>query len=182
MSPRPRSPYACSKVVGELYGAAFGFSYGLEYVGLRYFNVFGPRQDPTSQYAAVIPRFITAALRREPPVVYGDGRQSRDFCYIDNVVEANLLACTAPEAAGHVMNIACGERIELLQVLDQISDALGYRIEPRFEPPRTGDVKHSLADIDVARRLLGYEPRVLFAEGLRRTIQFLSGEFFSSSS
>jgi nucleoside-diphosphate-sugar epimerase len=168
----PLSPYACSKAAGELYGRAFYRTYGLEYVGLRYFNVFGPRQDPKSQYAAVIPKFITAFITATSPVVYGDGRQTRDFSYIENVVEANLLACTAKDAPGCVVNIACGERIELLGVLDQLAEIFGRRIEPRFEPGRAGDIKHSLAGIDEARRVLGYEPRVFFAEGLRRTVEW----------
>jgi UDP-glucose 4-epimerase len=170
MKPAPLSPYACSKAAGELYGCAFQHTYGLEYVGLRYFNVFGPRQDPTSQYAAVIPKFVTAYLRGEAPVIFGDGTQSRDFAFIDNVVQANLKACTAPEAAGHIFNIACGERTTLLEVLDQLAEIFGRRIEPRFEPARPGDVKHSLADIELSRRLLGYQPEIFFAEGLRRTV------------
>ncbi len=172
MKPAPLSPYACSKAAGELYGCAFQHTYGLEYVGLRYFNVFGPRQDPTSQYAAVIPKFVTAYLRGEPPVVFGDGTQSRDFAFIDNVVQANLKACTAPGAAGHIFNIACGERTSLLQVLDQLAEIFGRRIEPRFESARPGDVKHSLADIELSRRLLGYQPEIFFAEGLRRTVEW----------
>jgi UDP-glucose 4-epimerase len=176
MRPAPLSPYACSKAAGELYGCAFHRTYGLEYVGLRYFNVFGPRQDPTSQYAAVIPRFITATMKHEAPVVYGDGTQSRDFAFIDNVVQANFRACVAPEAPGNIFNIACGERTSLLDVLHQISRIFGERIEPRFEPHRAGDVKHSLADIDLARRVLGYEPEVYFAEGLRRTVEWFRGQ------
>jgi len=170
MRPAPRSPYAASKTAGELYGCAFFHTYGLEYVGLRYFNVFGPRQDPASQYAAVIPKFITAYLRGEPPPVYGDGTQSRDFCFIDNVVQANLKACTAPEASGKIFNIACGERTTLLEVLDQLAGHFGRRIEPTFQTDRAGDVKHSLADIALAQRYLGYQPEVLFAEGLQRTV------------
>jgi len=172
MRPNPISPYACSKAAGELYGCAFCRTYGLEYVGLRYFNVFGARQDPASQYAAVIPRFITAYIKGEAPVVYGDGTQSRDFCYIDNVVQANLKACVAPDAPGKIFNIACGERITLLQVLDQLTEIFGKHIAPTFELHRAGDVKHSLADIELAKRVLGYEPAVLFAEGLRRTVDW----------
>ena len=169
----PRSPYACSKAVGELYGCAFQASYGLEYIGLRYFNVYGARQDPASQYAAVIPKFVTAYIKGEAPLVFGDGKQSRDFCYIDNVVQANLKAATAPSsAAGRVYNIACGERIDLLGVLDQLAEIFGRRMEPEFDPERAGDVKHSLADISLAREHLGYEPDVLFVEGLRRTVQW----------
>jgi nucleoside-diphosphate-sugar epimerase len=172
----PLSPYACSKAVGELYGCAFQSTYGLEYVGLRYFNVFGPRQDPTSQYAAVIPKFITAYMRGEAPIVFGDGTQSRDFAYIDNVVQANLKACTAPRAAGSIFNIACGDRITLLQVLDLLADHFGRRLEPHFEPGRAGDVKHSLADISLARELVGYDPEVTFTEGLQRTIEWFTAQ------
>lgn len=168
----PRSPYACSKSAGELYGRAFYTTYGLEYVGLRYFNVFGPRQDPTSQYAAVIPKFITSFIKDEPPVVYGDGTQSRDFAYVDNVVQANLKACTAERAPGKIINIACGEQTSLLRVLRQLEKIFGKTLEPRFDPPRAGDVKHSLADINLAKNVLGYEPEVGFAEGLLRTVEW----------
>jgi nucleoside-diphosphate-sugar epimerase len=176
MRPAPLSPYACSKTAGELYGCAFQHAYGLEYVGLRYFNVFGPRQDPTSQYAAVIPRFITAYLRGEASVVFGDGTQSRDFCFVDNVVQANLKACTASDAPGKIFNIACGERTSLLQVLAELAGLFGAPIAPRFEPGRAGDVKHSLADIDLARRWLGYQPEVFFADGLRRTVDWFRNQ------
>jgi UDP-glucose 4-epimerase len=172
MKRAPLSPYACSKAAGEMYGCAFHRTYGLEYVGLRYFNVFGPRQDPKSQYAAVIPKFITAYMRDEAPTVYGDGKQSRDFAYIDNVVQANLKACTAKDAPGKIFNIACGERIDLLAVLDLLTEIFGKRVEPRFDPSRPGDVKHSLADIDLARTILGYEPEVRFSDGLRRTVEW----------
>jgi len=172
MQRAPLSPYACSKAVGELYGCAFHATYGLEYVGLRYFNVFGPRQDPKSQYAAVIPKFITAYLKGEPPTVFGDGTQSRDFAFIDNVIQANLKACTAAGAPGKIFNIACGERIDLLGVLNQLAEIFGKRVEPVFDPSRAGDVKHSLADIGLARKILGYEPEVKFAEGLRRTVEW----------
>lgn len=172
MKRSPLSPYACSKAAGEMYGCAFYSTYGLEYVGLRYFNVFGPRQDPTSQYAAVIPKFITAYMRGEPSTVFGDGKQSRDFAFIDNVVQANLKACTAPDAPGKIFNIACGERTDLLRVIDLLGEIFGGRIEPRFEPARPGDVKHSLADIALAQKILGYEPEVLFAEGLQRTVEW----------
>jgi nucleoside-diphosphate-sugar epimerase len=172
----PLSPYACSKAAGELYGCAFYATYGLEYVGLRYFNVFGPRQDPQSQYAAVIPKFITAYLRQEPCVVFGDGTQSRDFAYVDNVVQANLKACTAPKAAGKIFNIACGERTTLLDLLTMLADLLGGPIEPRFEARRPGDVKHSLADISLARDLLGYEPEIRFADGLLRTVEWFRAQ------
>ncbi len=166
----PRSPYAVSKAAGEMYGCAFYATYGLEYVGLRYFNVFGARQDPKSQYAAVIPKFITSYIRDESPTVHGDGLQSRDFCYIDNVVQANLKACTAPDAPGKVFNVACGERVDLLQVLEMLAGIFGKHVEPTFDPSRPGDVKHSLADITLAREILDYQPEVFFQEGLRRTV------------
>lgn len=172
MKRAPLSPYACSKAAGEMYGCAFHTTYGLEYVGLRYFNVFGPRQDPSSQYAAVIPKFITAYIKGEPPTVFGDGTQSRDFAFIDNVIQANLKACTAKDAPGKIFNIACGERVDLLGVLDQLAQIFGKRIEPHFDPHRAGDVKHSLADITLAREILGYEPLIKFAEGLRRTVEW----------
>ena len=172
MQRAPLSPYACSKAVGELYGCAFYRTYGLEYTGLRYFNVYGARQDPQSQYAAVIPKFITSYIRGEAPTVFGDGKQSRDFCYIENVVQANLKACKAPGAPGRIFNIACGERVDLLGVLDMLAEIFGKRIEPTFDAGRAGDVKHSLADISLAREHLGYEPTVLFAEGLARTVEW----------
>jgi len=170
MAPDPLSPYAVTKLAGETYCKVFHHAYGLPTVALRYFNVFGPRQDPKSHYAAVIPRFVTAALTGEPPVVFGDGEQSRDFCFIDNCVEANLLACVAPEAPGKVFNVACGERTSLNDVLRILSDLVGRAIEARHEPARAGDIKHSLADVSRARALLGYTGAVKFAEGLRRTV------------
>lgn len=172
MRPIPLSPYACSKLAGEQYGCAFYGTYGLEYVALRYFNVFGPRQDPYSQYSAAIPKFIMAYTKKKPPTVFGDGTQSRDFCYIDNVVEANLLACEAQGAAGHVFNIACGERTELLEVLRLLEERFGEHIPPNFEPHRAGDVKHSLADISRAAQILGYEAKIGFEEGLARTAEW----------
>lgn len=170
----PLSPYAVSKLAGELYCRAFHQVYGLETVALRYFNVFGPRQDPKSQYAAVIPRFVTAGLAGQSAVVYGDGTQSRDFCFIDNVVSANLLAADAPGAPGRVFNVACGEAISLNEVLALLETIIDKRIERRHEPGRAGDVKHSLADIQAARSVLGYEPAVSFAEGLRRTVRWFA--------
>lgn len=172
MNLSPRSPYAASKAAGETYGLSFFHTYGLEYVGLRYFNVFGPRQDPSSQYAAVLPKFISACLADEAPLVYGDGTQSRDFCFIDNVVDANLRASVASGAAGQVFNIACGERIDLLAVLGLLSELFDKTVEPRFAPSRPGDVKHSLADITAAREVLGFEPEVRFREGLTRTVDW----------
>jgi nucleoside-diphosphate-sugar epimerase len=170
MAPDPLSPYAANKVACEMYMKVYHAVYGLETVALRYFNVFGPHQDPNSQYAAVVPKFITAALEGRPPVIYGDGLQSRDFCYIDNAIEANLLACTAPAAPGQVVNIACGVRTTLLEVLDLVASLTGKKIKPIHEPPRAGDVRHSLADIGRARSVLGYTGGVSFAEGLQRTV------------
>jgi UDP-glucose 4-epimerase len=172
MAPDPLSPYALQKLAGERYLRVFWLNYGLETVSLRYFNVFGPRQDPQSQYAAVIPRFVNAYLDGVPATVYGDGEQSRDFCFIENTVEANLLACSARDVAGRTFNIACGERVSLLGVLDTLAEIFGRRIPPRHEPARTGDVKHSLADIAAARQALGYAARVTFAAGLRRTVEW----------
>ncbi len=170
MTPNPKSPYAAQKLAGEHYMRIFHDVYGLETVALRYFNVFGPRQDPASTYAAVIPRFATAVTTGTAPVVYGDGLQTRDFTYIENVVQANLLACTAPrEACGKVFNIACGERVSLLDILEIVYGLAGRRVAPRFEPSRPGDVRDSLADISRAREILGYAPAVGFSDGLRRT-------------
>lgn len=177
MPTRPRSPYAVNKLAGEEYCKVFAAVYGLPTVALRYFNVFGPRQDPTSQYAAVIPAFITAALEGRRPVVHGDGTQTRDFTFVQNVVAANLLACETNDAVGEAVNIACGERVSLLDLLSEVGRITGREIEPQFDPPRPGDVKHSLADIGKAERLLGYRPAVSFAEGLERTVAyFRSGE------
>jgi nucleoside-diphosphate-sugar epimerase len=173
MTPNPKSPYAAQKLAGEHYMRIFHEVFGLETVSLRYFNVFGPRQDPQSMYAAVIPRFITCALQGEPPTVYGDGRQTRDFTYIDNVIQANLAACAAPkEACGGVFNIACGERVSLLDILEIVYGLAGRRVEPRFEPSRPGDVRDSLADISRAREIVGYNPKAPFREGLRTTFDW----------
>ena len=169
----PRSPYAVSKVATEQYLRAFHTSYGLETVGLRYFNVFGPRQDPNGEYAAVIPRFVAATLAGQPVTIYGDGLQSRDFCFVDNVVEANLKACTADGAGGQTFNIACHERTSLLDVLEVIARALGRELpRPNHLPARAGDVKHSLADIGLAGRVLGYSGAIKFAEGITRAISY----------
>ena len=176
MAADPLSPYAASKLAGEQYMRVYTLCYGLETVALRYFNVFGPRQDPTSQYAAVIPRFVTAALDDRPPVIFGDGEQSRDFCYIDNCVEANLLACTAPDAAGQVFNVACGVRTTLLDVIDELGRIVGRKIAPIHEPARPGDIRHSLADIGRARSTLGYTGKVSFAEGLARTVEWFKAK------
>ncbi len=170
--PLPISPYAAAKLAGEYYCRAFTATYGLATVALRYFNVFGPQQDPKSEYAAVIPRFITAILSGEQPVVYGDGLQSRDFTFVANVVHANLLAADAPDVAGHVLNVANGTQFSLLSLLAAINKLLGTEVQPRFDPPRIGDVRESLADITQARQLLGYEPQVDFEEGLRRSIEY----------
>jgi nucleoside-diphosphate-sugar epimerase len=169
----PISPYAVAKQAGEAYCRSFSRVYGLETVALRYFNVFGPRQDPLSQYSAVIPKFITALLRGESPVVYGDGEQSRDFTYIDNVVDANLRAAAAEGVEGETFNIACGDRISLNRLLEEIRGIVGSDVEATYLEPRQGDVKHSLADIGRAREHLGYEPIVGFNEGLQRTVEAL---------
>lgn len=170
--PAPLSPYAVAKLAGEHYLAAFHAVHGMTTVSLRYFNVFGPYQDSASAYAAVLAKFINAMLDQQPPQVFGDGEQSRDFTYIDNVVQANLLAAAAPaeKVAGQMMNVATGSRISLNQVLEVLRPMLGYKGEVRYGPPRAGDVQHSLADISRAQRLLGYQPTVNFADGLARTV------------
>jgi UDP-glucose 4-epimerase len=172
MKPAPLSPYAIQKYVGELYCRNFFDLFGLETVALRYFNVFGPRQDPTSQYAAVIPKFITALAEGKPPTIYGDGEQSRDFTYIDNVVRANLEAARAEGTAGEMMNFACGERTTLNEVLRMLQKIMNTSIEAIHTDPRPGDVKHSLADTTRSRKLLGYTPHVSLEEGLKRTVAF----------
>ncbi|MEO8284983.1 MAG: SDR family oxidoreductase [Chloroflexota bacterium] len=173
MPTQPLSPYAVNKLAGEDYLKVFYSLYGLPTVSLRYFNVFGPRQDPKSQYAAVIPAFIAAALAGNPHTIYGDGLQTRDFTFVQNVVEANLQACESPNADGESVNIACGERISLLDLINQVNSNLGTSIMPIHEPERAGDVKHSLADIEKARRLLDFTPSIDFAEGLTRTINYM---------
>jgi nucleoside-diphosphate-sugar epimerase len=171
MLPRPRSPYAAAKLAGEDYCKAFHASYGLETVSLRYFNVFGPRQDPASEYAAVVPRFITAALDGEPPVIFGDGEQTRDFTYVENVVLANLAACTAPPAiVGGCVNIGCGERVSINALWRRIAMLTGTRVKPRHEPARAGDVRDSLASVEQARDWLGWTPTIGLEEGLERTL------------
>jgi UDP-glucose 4-epimerase len=170
--PAPVSPYAAAKAAGELYCQAFNATYGLETVTVRYFNVFGPRQDPHSEYSAVIPKFVTRMLSGERPIVFGDGRQSRDFTFVANVVEGNLLAAEAPDAAGLTINVACGEQLNLLDLIAVINRVLGTNLAPIMEPPRAGDVRDSLADISLARELLDYEPVVDFDEGLRRSIEY----------
>jgi nucleoside-diphosphate-sugar epimerase len=174
MTPMPISPYAASKACCESYVYAYSAAYGFESVGLRYFNVFGPRQDPNGAYAAVIPRFVAALLAGEQPVIYGDGEQSRDFCYIDNVCRANELALTNPadRCDGSVVNIACGERVSLNEILAILGDLLSVEIDARYEQERPGDVKHSLADISRAKKVLGYEPKVYFRKGLEMAIDW----------
>jgi nucleoside-diphosphate-sugar epimerase len=170
MPPSPRSPYAVSKLTCEHLLRVSAALYGLETLSLRYFNVFGPRQDPTSQYAAVIPNFITAAIKRTRPVIYGDGEQTRDFCYIANTVGANLLAAnTKNKLEGQVVNIACGERISLNQLLAYIGDEAGIKLEADYRPTRVGDVRDSLASIEAARELIGFDPKIKVREGLAKT-------------
>jgi nucleoside-diphosphate-sugar epimerase len=177
MLPAPKSPYAASKLASEHVCQVFHEVYGLETVILRYFNVFGPQQDPTSPYAAAIPKFITALLKEDRPVIYGDGLQSRDFTYVANVVEANLLAVEAEGVAGQIFNIACGTRYSLLELLRALVAILGVEIEPLHAPPRVGDVRHSQADITKAARVLGYVVRVDFPEGLQRTVEWYLKRF-----
>jgi len=168
----PASPYAADKAAGELLAAMFHRAFGLETVSLRYFNVFGPRQDPSNQYAGVIAAFASRMLCGSPPVIYGDGIQSRDFVFVENVVHANLLAADAKALHGEVVNIGCGKSVDLNRMVAVFNEALGTALAPVYAAPRAGDVKHSLADISAARQLLGYEPRVHFAEGLRQTIDW----------
>ena len=172
MTPHPLSPYAVGKLVGEYYCSVFAGVFGLQTISLRYFNVFGPHQDPASQYAAAIPAFVTAILQDRPPTIYGDGEQTRDFTYIDNVVQANLLAARAKETHGEVVNVACGEAVTVNAIIDAINRLLGKNVRPIDEPARPGDVKHSLADITAARNLLAFEPVVLFREGLEKSIDW----------
>jgi UDP-glucose 4-epimerase len=169
---QPLSPYALQKYVGEMYARMFYDLFGTGSASLRYFNVFGPRQDPTSEYAAVIPCFITAMLQGRSPVIYGDGEQSRDFTYVENVVEANILAARSHGAAGQVMNIALGERISLNQLDALLNKILGTRIRPVYEAPRAGDVRHSQAAIEQAQQLIGFRPSIDFRTGLERTIDW----------
>lgn len=177
MKTSPRSPYAVSELIGEEYCRIYYTIYGLETVSLRYFNVFGPRQDPSSQYAAVIPKFITLMLRGESPPIYGDGEQSRDFTFVDNVVKANLKACEAKEAPGGVFNIACGKSVTINELLQRLNGILETRIKPTYQSPRKGDVRHSLADISQARKTLHYSPEIGFAAGLEKTVQWFRNSF-----
>ena len=175
ISPAPISPYGVAKLTGEYYATAFSHSYDLETVSLRYFNVFGPRQDPTSTYAAAIPKFITAMLRGERPAIYGDGTQSRDFTFVDNIVQGNLLACKAPRADGETINLANGERILINDLVAQLNEIIGTNLAPIHTDERPGDIKHSRADIAKARDLLGFAPIVSFEAGLRRTVEWYRG-------
>jgi len=172
MVPSPLSPYALQKFTGEVYGRLFFELYGLETISLRYFNIFGPKQDPNSIYSAVIPRFIDALVSGRPPVIYGDGEQSRDFTYIDNVVHANLLAMNTERTQGEVVNVACGRRVSLNQLVKILQDIIGSHVSPRYEGARQGDVRHSLADIKRVKTLLNYDPKVGIEEGLRRTVEY----------
>jgi len=175
MLPSPLSPYAAAKLVGEYYCSVFSGVFGLQTISLRYFNVFGPQQDPTSQYAAAIPAFVTAILQDEPPTIYGDGQQSRDFTYVDNVVEANLLAARAKKTAGEVINIACGKAITVNEIIDMINEFTGRKVKPIYTAPRPGDVKHSLADISLSKKLIGFTPKVSFRQGLEKAIDWYRG-------
>ncbi|MCS6850893.1 MAG: SDR family oxidoreductase [Gemmataceae bacterium] len=177
----PQSPYAAAKLAGEHYCSVFSRIYGLETVRLRYFNVFGPRQSPHSQYAAVIPLFLDAMLAGRSPTIYGDGQQSRDFTYVDDVVQANLLAAEAPHVSGKVYNIACGRRTSLLELVAHINTILGTRLRPVHTDPRPGDVRHSQADISRARAELGYVPRTEMVTGLRRCIEAWRGRGHSEA-
>ena len=174
MLPNPNSPYAVAKLAGEYYMTSFYRCYGLETVSLRYFNIFGPRQDPTSPYSGVLAKFITQMLNGEPPTIFGDGTQSRDFTYIQNAVDANLLAIKAPaaQAAGQVLNVATGKRADLNEAFQLLKKITGYSGNVKYEPGRAGDVKHSLADLSRTEKHLGYKPAVDFEEGLRRTVDW----------
>ena len=177
MPPAPKSPYAVGKLTGEYYARVYALVYSLSTISLRYFNVFGPRQNPNSQYAAVIPAFITAVLRGQAPKIYGDGGQTRDFCHVSNVVRANMLAgITETPLAGEVVNIACGQNISLNAMLEKIITLLGKRVHPQYLPPRAGDVRDSLADITRAKQILGYEPVTYFDEGLAQTVAWYAQE------
>jgi nucleoside-diphosphate-sugar epimerase len=168
----PLSPYAVAKLVGEHYCSVFYKVFGLETITLRYFNVFGPYQNPKSQYAAAIPAFVTSILNDKPPTIYGDGEQSRDFTYIKNVVHANLLAARAKETKGQVVNIACGQAVTVNNIIAMINDATGKNVKPNYTDSRPGDVKHSLADISLAKELIGFEPIVSFEDGLQLAIDW----------
>ncbi len=170
MLPQPLSPYAAAKLAGEHYCSVFYQVYGLQTICLRYFNVFGPHQDPTSQYAAAIPAFVTAMLKDQPPTIFGDGLQSRDFTYVDDVVEANLLAARVKQTKGQVINIASSHPVTVNDVIDIINELLGKDIKPIYTAPRPGDIKHSFADVSLAKKLIGFKPKVSFRHGLEKAI------------
>jgi nucleoside-diphosphate-sugar epimerase len=172
MSPAPISPYGVTKLVGELYAQTFGRCYGLENVSLRYFNIFGPRQDPGSPYSGVLAKFCTNFLAETQPVIFGDGEQSRDFTYVENAVQANLLACEAPNVSGKTFNVGTGDRFTLNQTFQLLAKISGKTLEAKYEPARDGDIRDSQADIAQARELLGYDPQVSFEEGLSRTFEW----------
>ena len=172
MQPQPISPYGVTKFVGELYGQTFGRCYGLENVSLRYFNIFGPRQDPSSPYSGVLAKFCTAFLEDTQPIVFGDGEQTRDFTFVENAVQANLLACEAPNVSGKVFNVGVGGRVSLNDVLRELGRITGKTLEAQYDPPRDGDIRDSQADITEAREFLGYGPQVTFEEGLARTFEW----------
>jgi nucleoside-diphosphate-sugar epimerase len=172
MKPMPKSPYAITKLAGEEYCMSFHALYGLETVALRYFNVFGPRQNPFSQYSAVIPKFIDMLKNGQNPTIWGDGSTSRDFTYVDNIVDANLLACEKKTAAGNVINVACNRAYSLNQMVEKLNAILNTDLKPVYGPEKIGDVKHSLADIEKAAHILGYKPRIDFEEGLRSTVEW----------
>ena len=170
MAANPLSPYAAAKLFGEYYCSVFYKVWGLETISLRYFNVFGPYQDPTSQYAAAIPAFVTLILKDKSPTIYGDGEQSRDFTYIDTVVDANLLAARVKRTAGEVINIACGQAVTINRIIGMINKLVGKNVKPIYAPSRAGDVKHSLADITLARKTIGFNPAISFQQGLEKAI------------
>src|SRR6202011_2040495 len=172
MEPQPISPYGVTKYVGELYAQTFGRCYGLENVSLRYFNIFGPRQDPSSPYSGVLAKFCTAFLEDTPPLVFGDGEQTRDFPYVENAVQANLLACEAPNASGNTINIGTGASVSLNHTLQLLRQLTAKNLEAKYDPAREGDIRDSLADIQKARQMLGYDPTVMFEEGLQRTFEW----------
>jgi nucleoside-diphosphate-sugar epimerase len=177
--PRPFSPYALTKLTGEYYCKIFTRVYGLETVSLRYFNIFGPRQSPDSPYSGVLSLFISAYMNGNAPTIYGDGEQSRDFTYVENAVDATLRACTAPDASGQVINVGTGERYTLNETIKILDRIFGRQVTPRYDAPRAGDVKHSHADISLARKLLGYEPGVRFEEGLKKTVAWFRSNLSS---
>jgi nucleoside-diphosphate-sugar epimerase len=177
MRPDPISPYGLTKFVGELYAQVFGRVYGLENACMRYFNVFGPRQDPTSQYSGVLSRFMLAILHGEPPTIFGDGEQTRDFTYIDNIVDVTLRACEGKDASGQVFNGGTGVRISLNEVVKLMGKITGKNIQPQYEPPRSGDIRDSQADISLSRKVLGYEPLVHFEKGLKQTWEWYKSAY-----